>query len=113
MPDGRPRLLGGVLAEAEAEEPAAFVTNGWVVGALQAAWSAITHTPVPSDVPCRHLPDALATAIGIGRDTDTVAAIADALLEARWGVAPCPPSGAGSCTAGRGSGLTDAGRQDG
>ena len=48
------------------------------------------HTPVPTDVPCRHLPDALATAIAIGHDTDTVAAIAGALLGARWGVSAVP-----------------------
>lgn len=80
----------GLLDEAETSDPSVFVTNGWVVGALQAAWSAIVHTPVPSDVPCRHLTDALTTAIGIGHDTDTVAAIAGALLGARWGVSAIP-----------------------
>ena len=71
-------------------EPAEFGTNGWVVGALQAAWSAITHTPVPAEQPCRHFQDTLATAIGIGHDTDTVAAIAGALLGAVWGVSGIP-----------------------
>ena len=55
------------------------------------AWSAIVHTPVPTDGPaCRHLVDSLATAIGIGDDTDTVAAIAGALLGARWGASAIP-----------------------
>lgn len=79
-----------VFAEAESRPPSAFTENGWVVGALQAAWSAITHTPVPDVMPCRHLQDALATAIGIGHDTDTVAAIAGALLGARWGASAVP-----------------------
>lgn len=79
-----------VLAEAEDRTPSAFTENGWVIGALQAAWSAITHTPVPEPMPCRHLQDALANAIGIGHDTDTVAAIAGALLGARWGASAVP-----------------------
>jgi hypothetical protein len=61
-----------------------------VVGALQAAWSAIVHTPVPDDQPCRHLQSSLATAIGIGHDTDTVAAISGAMLGGRWGASAVP-----------------------
>ena len=79
-----------VLDGAESHDPAHFHQNGWVVGALQAAWSAITHTPVPDEMPSRHLQEALATAIGIGNDTDTVAAIAGALLGARWGASAVP-----------------------
>ena len=82
---------GYLLAEAEARPPGAFTRNGWSVGALQAAWSAITHTPVPDDdFACRHLVDSLGTAIRIGHDTDTVAAIAGALLGARWGMSAIP-----------------------
>lgn len=53
---------------------------------MQAAWSAMTHTPVPegNSAPL-HLQHALRTAIRIGHDTDTVAAIAGAVLGARWG----------------------------
>ncbi|MEI2712162.1 MAG: ADP-ribosylglycohydrolase family protein [Nocardioides sp.] len=80
----------GVLAEAEAQQPDEFSQNGWVVGALRAAWSAIRHTPTPEVQPCRHLQDSLATAIGIGHDTDTVAAIAGGLLGARWGQSAIP-----------------------
>lgn len=79
-----------VLAEAENGPPSRFVENGWVVGALQAAWSSIVHTPVPQSMPCRHLQESLATAIGVGHDTDTVAAIAGALLGARWGASAVP-----------------------
>ncbi len=81
---------GEVLAKAESTPPEVFTENGWVVGALQAAWSAIQHTPVPNEMPCLHLQHALATAIGIGHDTDTVAAIAGALLGARWGASAVP-----------------------
>lgn len=79
-----------LLAEAEQQAPGTFSQNGWVVGALQAAWSAITHTSVPEVMPGRHLQRALAAAIGIGHDTDTVAAIAGALLGARWGASAVP-----------------------
>lgn len=79
------------IDEAEARPPGHFNPNGWVVAAFQAAWSAIVHTPVPTDVPaCERLGDALATAIAIGDDTDTVAAIAGALLGARWGASAVP-----------------------
>ncbi|WP_299926120.1 ADP-ribosylglycohydrolase family protein [uncultured Nocardioides sp.] len=81
---------GAVLLEAENGKPARFHKNGWVVGALQAAWSAILHTLEPQDQPCRHLQEGLATAIAIGNDTDTVAAIAGALLGARWGASAVP-----------------------
>lgn len=80
-----------VLTEAEQNEPAAFAQNAWSVGALQAAWSAIAHTPVPIGAhDCVHLQDSLVTAIRIGHDTDTVAAIAGALLGARWGMSAIP-----------------------
>ena len=85
------------LDEAEVGPASRFTNNGWVVEALQAAWSAIVHTPVPhgagdgdAGMPCAHLPAALSTAIGIGHDTDTVAAIAGALLGARWGASAVP-----------------------
>ena len=85
-----------LIDEAEACDPKSFSRNGWVVGAFQAAWSAIVHTPVPdgtnpdAGMPCAHLPAALDTAIGIGHDTDTVAAIAGGLLGARWGASAVP-----------------------
>lgn len=45
---------------------------------------------MPRERPERHLQDALATAIAIGDDTDTVAAIAGAVLGGRWGATAVP-----------------------
>ena len=78
------------LDEAEQLRPADFDRNGWVVQALQAAWSAISRTPVPAHDPGRHLVSALENAVRGGRDADTVAAIAGGLLGARWGVEAIP-----------------------
>ncbi|BBX17728.1 hypothetical protein MDUV_25880 [Mycolicibacterium duvalii] len=71
------------LAEAQERPPSAFTAaNGWVVAALQAAWSAIATTPVPAEEPAAgafrvgHLSRALEAAVRSGGDTDTVAAIA-------------------------------------
>ncbi|MEI7054735.1 ADP-ribosylglycohydrolase family protein [Nocardioides sp. CCNWLW239] len=78
------------LDEAETEPPSTFNPNGWVVTALQAAWSSIAQTPVPEVDPGSHYVEALNTAIRIGNDTDTVAAIAGGLLGARWGASAIP-----------------------
>lgn len=84
------------LDDAEAHEPAHFEANGWVVQALQAAWSAISHTPVPVDDPARgcfraqHLQHSLEAAVRGGHDTDTVAAIAGGLLGALHGASAVP-----------------------
>lgn len=48
------------------------------------------HTPVPEVEPARHFVDSLTAAIRIGHDTDTVAAIAGALLGACWGLSAVP-----------------------
>ena len=70
--------------------------NGWVVAALQAAWSAIATTPVPVDDPdagvfrAHHLGLALDAAVRAGYDTDTVAAIAGGLLGAAYGASAVP-----------------------
>jgi ADP-ribosylglycohydrolase len=84
----RADFWAGKIDEAEAKPPASFHRNGYTVTALQAAWSAIHHT--------RHIasPDrfeaALQLAVSIGHDTDTVAAIAGALLGAYYGVPGIP-----------------------
>jgi ADP-ribosylglycohydrolase len=79
-----------LVDEAERREPGDFTPNGWVVTALQAAWAAIVQTPVAVDEPDRHFGEALNTAVRIGDDTDTVAAIAGGLLGARWGAESIP-----------------------
>lgn len=81
---------GRLIDEAEELDPGIFTPNGWVVTAFQAAWSSIVHTPVPEVDPSRHYADSLVTAINVGNDTDTVAAIAGALLGARWGASAIP-----------------------
>jgi ADP-ribosylglycohydrolase len=78
------------FTEAEGRDPSAFTENAWVVGAMGASWSAITHTDVPTDEPGRHLQVALARAIENAHDTDTVGAIAGGMLGARWGAAAVP-----------------------
>lgn len=72
-----------LLDTAESEDPSTFNPNGGAVTALQAAWSAIAHSDGT-------LSDGLTRAIAIGDDTDTVAAIAGALLGARWGASAVP-----------------------
>jgi ADP-ribosylglycohydrolase len=75
----------GWLDEAASAKPQAFAPNGYVVPTLQAAWSAVEGVPIPEDNPGRHLGRALYAAVRAGDDTDTVAAIAGALLGAHWG----------------------------
>ena len=72
-----------LLDAARDDEPGTFAPNGYTVTALQAAASSILHA---SGDRGDHVRDALYTAIRIGDDTDTVAAIAGSLLGARWGV---------------------------
>lgn len=58
--------------------------NGWVVGAFQAAWSAIVHAET--------LDATLELAVRCGDDTDTVAAIAGSLAGAVHGASALPPT---------------------
>jgi ADP-ribosylglycohydrolase len=84
------------LDEAEQNPPERFVGNGFVVVALQAAWSSITQTPVEIEdaasgrFPCRHLRDSLHTAARLGKDADKAAAVMGALLGAGWGASAVP-----------------------
>ncbi|MGW3248240.1 ADP-ribosylglycohydrolase family protein [Streptomyces sp. NPDC001070] len=96
LPAERRETWAKRLDEAEAHPPHHFTNNGWVIHALQAAWSAITRTAVPElkpaegSFPAQHLRLALEAAVRAGTDTDTVAAIAGALLGARWGCSGIP-----------------------
>lgn len=90
---GRRDRWAGLIREAETSSPREFTRNGWVVHAFQAALAAAQHTPVPAedDAP-DHLRRSLEAAVRVGGDTDTVAAIAGALLGARWGATAVPMS---------------------
>jgi ADP-ribosylglycohydrolase len=96
LPADRATVWAHRIAEAQAHPPARFTNNGWVVEALQGAWSAITRTPIPDDDPthgvfaAQHLQRALEAAVRGGHDTDTVAAIAGGLLGAVWGASAVP-----------------------
>lgn len=96
LPSDRAEIWHARLDHAEAVAPHEIPSNGWVVAALQAAWSAITHTSIPLDDPASgsfaagHLQLALDAAVRAGDDTDTVAAIAGGLLGARWGASAIP-----------------------
>src|SRR5690606_31264408 len=93
-PDAAARWSGWI-ADAEAPRPAADLgQNGFTVTALQAAWRAIATTSAPEGSRSAgrdHLVAALQAAVAVGGDTDTVAAIAGALLGARYGARAVPP----------------------
>jgi len=84
------------ITRAESAEPADFTSNGFVVQALQGAWSAIHGTPEPADDSAAgtfradRLRLALEAAVRGGRDADTVAAIAGGLLGAAYGASAVP-----------------------
>lgn len=91
-------LLGGTevqerwsawIDEAEREDPATFAGNGFTVVALQAAWAAV-HRTREAATPQEHVAEALRTAVAVGHDTDTVAAVAGGLLGALHGVSGLP-----------------------
>jgi ADP-ribosylglycohydrolase/protein-tyrosine phosphatase len=95
LPSERAAVWRERLTEAETHGSSHFSHNGWVVQALQGAWSAISRTPVRENdgsttFAADHLRRALEAAVRGGRDTDTVAAIAGSLLGARWGSSAVP-----------------------
>lgn len=96
LPVDRRDTWSARLDAAENARPARFPNNGWVVTALQAAWSAIATIPIPTDNPpagifrADHLRLALDAAVRCGNDTDTVAAIAGGLLGAAYGASAVP-----------------------
>jgi len=90
-------LWASRIEDAEAKAPADFARkNGWVVAALQGAWSAVVRTPVPREDPgagvfrADHLRLGLEAAVRGGGDTDTVAAIAGGLLGGAHGLSAVP-----------------------
>ena len=96
LPEERRPLWATRIAEAEMKQSHEFANNGWVVSALQAAWSVIVHSQTPTLFPslrlfpAAHFEIAIERAARCGGDTDTVAAIAGALLGARWGATAVP-----------------------
>jgi ADP-ribosyl-[dinitrogen reductase] hydrolase len=96
--DERVQLWESRIVAAENSRPSAFTRNGWVVEALQGAWSAIYHaraikstsSPISS---ASQMPNTsmntfrltLELAVRGGNDTDTVAAIAGGLAGAVHG----------------------------
>ncbi len=96
IPEQRRQWWRDRIDSATDAPPSRFTGNGFSPEALQAAWAAITSTPLPADDPaaCRsasqHLKLALQAAVRSGNDTDTVAAIAGSLLGAFWGATAVP-----------------------
>jgi len=88
LPADRRSLWSDRVVEATARRPTDFPNNGWVVHALQAAWSAIAMTSAGG--PDGHVARALDAAARCGGDTDTVAAIAGSLVGAAGGAAQIP-----------------------
>ena len=82
-----------LIDQAERMRPAEFENNGWVVEALQAAWSAICQGEAEAAASGRssdRLRLGLEAAVRGGRDTDTVAAIAGGMLGAAVGASAVP-----------------------
>lgn len=82
------------LLAAHGRQPSEFYgvrpSNGYSVTALQAAWAAVSGTPIPPGRPAAHLRRGIEAAVRGGGDTDTVACIAGALLGAMWGYSAVP-----------------------
>nr|WP_222132152.1 ADP-ribosylglycohydrolase family protein [Pseudonocardia sp. C8] len=71
------------VSESSSRVPGAYAAdNGWVVAALCGAWAAVGRA--------ESFAGGVVAAVGGGGDTDTVAAIAGALLGARFGVSAIP-----------------------
>jgi ADP-ribosylglycohydrolase len=88
LEDNRQPFWRATIKDAETAAPASFRPNGFVVKALQAAWSAIVSSRAHrgSD----HFEAGLRAAVAIGDDTDTVASIAGTLLGAGYGASSVP-----------------------
>ena len=84
------RLWLSRIEEAETYPPEHFTKNGWVVQALQGAWSSIVHSGNRAENDPQHVRRALEMAVRGGGDTDTVAAIAGGLIVAAYGVSAIP-----------------------
>jgi ADP-ribosyl-[dinitrogen reductase] hydrolase len=100
LPADRASVWTARLDDAERSGPAGYPHNGWVVQALQGAWSAITTTADDRDALSStadsssagpaHFRRALEAAVRGGYDTDTVAAIAGGLVGGLYGASAVP-----------------------
>ena len=93
LPGDRSAVWSKRLVDAEAGVPAGFTRNVWVVEAFQGAWSAITTSRAAAgseSPPAEHFRTGLEAAVRGGSDTDTVAAIAGALLGGTYGASAVP-----------------------
>ncbi|WP_242454746.1 ADP-ribosylglycohydrolase family protein [Bailinhaonella thermotolerans] len=90
VPAERRGRWAGWLDAAEENPPWHFSPNGFVVPALQAAWSAVSRAATGRTAGARGLRAAVEDAVRAGHDTDTVAAIAGALAGAYWGAGDVP-----------------------
>lgn len=91
LPPGRRELWSARIVQAEHRHPGDFTRNGWVVQALQGAWSAIVHTEAhTAESDTAHYRRTLEAAVRGGGDSDAVAGIAGGLLAAAWGLAAVP-----------------------
>jgi ADP-ribosylglycohydrolase len=112
LPAERRDRWAALLDDAERRQPRNFVHNGWVVEAVQGAWSSIHHAraanagqpaasattgaaptvalPGAALIPAAVLRNGLERAVRGGRDTDTVAAIAGGLLGGALGASAVP-----------------------
>lgn len=91
LPAARRDRWAALLDDAEQRQPRDFARNGWVVEALQGAWSSI-HSAIAAHGAGAGaaLVGALERAVRGGRDTDTVAAIAGGLLGGAFGASAVP-----------------------
>lgn len=90
IPPVRREFWQAKVSEAAHMPSAKLSPNGYAVTALQAAWSAVTMTPmmiIPFEESFRR---AVTSAITIGDDTDTVAAITGALIGGITGASSIP-----------------------
>lgn len=91
LPAARRDRWAALLHDAEQRQPRDFARNGWVVEALQGAWSSIHGAIAAHGAGAgTALVDALERAVRGGRDTDTVAAIAGGLLGGAFGASAVP-----------------------
>jgi ADP-ribosylglycohydrolase len=86
LPEERREQWSLLLDESERLPTETFTPNGYVVTALQAAWSAIYSSRDHAEP----FEEALRLAVSVGDDTDTVAAIAGSLVGAWRGGAAIP-----------------------